>query len=93
MVRPERDERSVLYRNLGGNRFEPVANARAILATWLRWMDEGRRRPLPLFCSAARVYAVSRLDGELPAEALARARKAFVTWGRTPNQRWNPPTA
>jgi exodeoxyribonuclease V gamma subunit len=62
-------------------RFEPVSAARSILSEWLRWLDEGRRRPLPLYCGAAREYAERRRAGKSRADALAGARREFTRPG------------
>jgi exodeoxyribonuclease V gamma subunit len=58
--------------------FEPVEDPAGILSEWVSWIEEGRRRPIPLFCEAARIYAAQRRDGATPGEALAKARKDFL---------------
>jgi exodeoxyribonuclease V gamma subunit len=57
--------------------FEPVSEPAVLLAEWLHWLEEGGRRPLPLYCEASRVYAARRLGGATAGEALASARSCF----------------
>jgi hypothetical protein len=64
-------------------RFEPVPGAQRIVSEWLRWLDEGGRRPLRFFSEASRAYA-ERQQHDDRETALAVARKEFEREARDP---------